>query len=359
LPQNGRKMLKLKNISKKWESFSLNNITLNVNKGDYFILLGPSGAGKSLVLEIIAGLIKPDSGEITLNNANITELKIQDRNIGLVFQDLALFPHLTVHRNIGFPLFRKGIRKREVNRKVIELASSLSIGHLLRRFTPTLSGGEQQRVALARTLALDPAILLLDEPLSSLDVERKVEIRKVLRDLNRKGQTIVHVTHDYEEAIALGSRIAVMNNGSIEQYGTPQEVFSKPTSTFVAGFGGIRNFFLAHLSYSKDCELMKAKLNDNLSIYLYSEEEGHGYITFPENGVIVSNSPSNSSALNSFCGIVVDLYPHRFGFEAVVEIGVKIFALVTGESVQKLEISIGKEVWVSFKANSVKFIKKE
>jgi len=330
-----------------------------VNKGDYFILLGPSGAGKSLVLEIIAGLIKPDSGEITLNNANITELKIQDRNIGLVFQDLALFPHLTVHYNIGFPLLRKGIRKREVNRKVIELARSLSIEHLLRRFTPTLSGGEQQRVALARTLALDPAILLLDEPLSSLDVERKVDIRKLLRDLNRKGQTIVHVTHDYEEAIALGSRIAVMNDGAIEQTGTPQEIFSKPTSTFVAGFGGIRNFFQAFLSHTQDHELVKAELNGNLSIFLYSDDEGLGYITFPENGVIVSNSPSNSSALNSFRGKVVDLYPHRFGFEVVVDIGVKVYALITAESIQKLEIFIGKEVWISFKANSVKFIKSD
>ena len=144
-------MLKLQNICKTFGVFNLRNVSLEVEKGDYFILLGPSGAGKSIVLEIIAGLVKPDSGEVVINNINLNKVRIQDRNVGLVFQDLALFPHLSVRQNIAYPLLRRGFNKREVNRKVIEISQSLSISHLLRRYPTTLSGGEQQRVALART----------------------------------------------------------------------------------------------------------------------------------------------------------------------------------------------------------------
>jgi molybdopterin-binding protein len=351
-------MLKLRNLNKSYAGFSINSISLDVLKGEYFILLGPSGAGKSIVLEVIAGLTMPDSGTVKLNGIEITAVKMQERKVGLVFQDLALFPHLSVRQNIGYSFLRKGLSRREVHRKVVELANSLGIKHLLRRYPPTLSGGEQQRVALARTLALQPDILLLDEPLSSLDVERKGEIRKLLRDINRNGQTIVHVTHDYEEAIALGQKIAVINNGSIEQVGAPQDVFSNPASTFVAGFGGIRNFFRSSILVAKGNQLSEAKLNHNLKISLYTDFEGDGYITFPENAVTISNTQSNSSALNTFTGQVVDLYPQRHGVELVVDIGVKVYALVTQESVRNLGLDLGKSVWVSFKASSVRFIAK-
>ncbi|HNV81258.1 MAG TPA: ABC transporter ATP-binding protein [Tenuifilaceae bacterium] len=350
-------MLKLTNISKRWEGFTLKDITLTVGKGDYFILLGPSGAGKSVLLEVIAGLIAPDGGDITLNDANITHLKIQERDIGLVFQDLALFPHLNVHHNIGYPLYRKGYKSREVNRRVVELAQELGISHLLKRFPPTLSGGEQQRVALARTLALNPSLLLLDEPLSSLDVERKVEIRRLLRDLNRKGQTIVHVTHDYEEAIALGNRIAIINNGAIEQIGSPQEVFGKPTSSFVAGFGGVRNFFKISISKSEDSKFMKARVNENLSFYLQSDDEGNGYAMIPENEIVITHDKPGTETLNTFPGTVIDIYPHRFGCEVVVDIGEKIFAIMASTQLQAIHASIGSKVWVSFQENSTIFIK--
>jgi molybdopterin-binding protein len=352
-------MLKLDNIQKSFGAFSLNGISLEVNKGDYFIVLGPSGAGKSVVLEIIAGLVKPDSGTIYLNNININEKRIQDRNLGLVFQDLALFPHLTVRKNIAYPLKRRGLNQTEINRKVIELAQNLSISHLLKRFPPTLSGGEQQRVALARTLATAPDLLLLDEPLSSLDVELRADIRKLLREINRKGQTIIHVTHDYEEAIALGNQIVVMNKGYIEQRGTPQEVFSKPASSFVAGFGGIRNFFKSQLINGAENELTEAKISNTISIFFLGNETGEGYITFPENAVSISMNTSDSSSLNNFKGKVIDIYPQRFGLELVVDVGINIFSLITNESAQKLNLSVGSEVWVSFKASSVRFIGKD
>jgi molybdopterin-binding protein len=349
-------MLRIKNICKKLGVFNIKDFSLEVTKGEYFILLGPSGAGKSIILEIIAGLIQPDSGEISINDTKLNGKRIQDRNVGLVFQDLALFPHLTVKNNIAYPLQRKGKSRTEVNRKVIEMAQSLSIGHLLRRYPPTLSGGEQQRVALARTLVLEPNILLLDEPLASLDVERRAESRKLLRELNRKGQTIIHVTHDYEEAIALAHRIAVMKDGVIEQTGTPQEVFSKPISSFVAGFGGVKNFFKVKSLTSNSNEVTEVIIGNNLSISLLGEASNDGYITFPENAVSISIAKMESSSQNCFKGKVVDIYPQRYGVEVVANIGVNVYSLVTQESIQKLGIEVGSEVWVSFKASSIRFI---
>lgn len=351
-------MLKLRNINKTFGVFNLKDVSFEVEKADYFILLGPSGAGKSIVLEIIAGLVKPDSGEVLVNNINLDKVKIQERNIGLVFQDLALFPHLSVRQNIAYPLQRKGYKKSEVTRRVIEISQNLGIVHLLKRYPTNLSGGEQQRVALARTLTLNPDVLLLDEPLSSLDVELKTEIRKLLREINRMGQTIIHVTHDYEEAIALGNRIAVMNNGKVEQIGITQEVFSKPASTFVAGFGGIKNFFEANINQAVGNQLVEAKTSNNLSIFLLSEHSGKGYITFPESNVSLSLAPPDSSSINCFKGKIVDIYPQRFGIELVVDIGIPVYSLITKESLEKLKLEIRTEVWVSFKATSVQFIKK-
>jgi molybdopterin-binding protein len=199
-------------------------------------------------------------------------------------------------------------------------------------------------------------VLLLDEPLSSLDVERRAEIRKLLREINRKGQTIIHVTHDYEEAIALAHRIAVMNNGIIEQTGTPQEVFSKPASSFVAGFGGIKNFYKINSIASQNKDLAEAIIGNRLPVYLMGEASDDGYITFPENAVSISNAEMDSSSQNHFKGKVIDVYPQRFGVEVIVDIGVNVYSLVTMESIQKLSIAVGAEVWVSFKASSVRFI---
>ncbi|RLD63190.1 MAG: ABC transporter ATP-binding protein, partial [Bacteroidetes bacterium] len=202
-------MLKVKNISKKLDDFNIKDISFSVNKGDYFIILGVSGAGKSVILEMIAGLMQPNSGTIYLNNKNITNEKIQKRKLGLVFQDYAVFPHLSVKENISYPLKNRGLEKKEIQNRLNQLAEEMSISHLLNRKPTTLSGGELQRVALARTLALNPECLLLDEPLSSLDIQLKNDLRGLLRKINKKGQTIIHVTHDYEEAIFLANKVAV------------------------------------------------------------------------------------------------------------------------------------------------------
>ncbi len=351
-------MLRVEEISKRFSDCSINEITFSVNQGDYFMLLGPSGAGKSVLLEIIAGLIQPDQGKIFVDDVDITNLSIGKRSVGLVFQDLAVFPHMTVSDNIGFPLRRKGIKGIDAKIKIREIAEKFSIEHLLDRSPSTLSGGELQRVVLARTLALNPKILLLDEPLSSTDVQLRSSLKALLRNLNREGQTIIHVTHDYDEAISLGSHVAVVNNGSIVQTGTPVEVFRNPSSEFVAHFSGIKNFYQGTICEVTNHEL-RCFMSNDIKLWLYTDDIlGDGFVCFPENGVIVSIEKPDNSAINTFKGTIIDVFQQKHGFEVWVDVGINVAAMITWESVERMEIKTGKEVWISIKANALRFIPK-
>lgn len=236
-------MLEIANLYTNLEHFSLKDINFRVEKGEYFVILGPSGAGKSVLLETVAGLFRPYSGRVRLGGEDITDQPIQQRGIGMIFQDGAVFPHLTVEKNIGYPLRKKRISKEEIKKKVRLLAEEVNIPHLLQRMPPTLSGGELSRVALARILALEPECLLLDEPLTALDVQLKEGIRELFRRLNQKGLTIVHVTHDYFEAFSLAHRIAIMEHGRIIQAGTPDEILNNPGSQFVTDFIRMKDNF--------------------------------------------------------------------------------------------------------------------
>lgn len=350
-------MLKADNLNKKIAGFSLTNISFNADKGDYFVLVGLSGAGKTMLLEIIAGLTNYDSGLITLNDKNISNLPIQERNIGLVYQNQTLFPHMSVYENIAYPLKCRKKNKAEIKDKVYQLASETEITHLLKRSPSTLSGGEAQRVAIARTLATDPDILLLDEPLSFLDVQLKRGISSLLRKINQKGQTIIHVTHDYEEAIALANKIAILENGTIVQTGNTHEVFHYPKSEFVANFIGIKNFYRGEV-LSSDFNLKIFK-TAGISIYFLSEDEtaSSGHIIIPAESIIISNIHITSSAVNNYEGIIKEIIPVKLGTEVIIDIGIEISALVTNLSIDKFHFDLNKKVWINFKASSVKFIK--
>jgi len=351
-------MLRVEGISKKYKQFEIKNITFQANPGDYFMLLGPSGAGKSVILEIIAGLIKHDEGRILVDDIEVSGLSISKRNVGLVFQDLAIFPNMNVAQNIGYPIRRKGFKRVDEKSKVLQIAEKLSIAHLLERNPSSLSGGELQRVALARTLALEPKVLLLDEPLSAVDVQLRSGLMALLRGLNREGQTIVHVTHDYDEAISLGTNVAVVNNGSIVQTGTPVDVFRNPASEFVANFSGIKNFFQGTI-FEKTEHDLRCFVTGNIKIWLYTDDAvGEGFISFSENSVAVSIEKPDSSAINTYKGIIVDVFQQKHGFEIWVDVGINIAALVTWESVERLDLRPNKEVWVSVKANALRFIEK-
>ncbi|MFO7967053.1 MAG: ATP-binding cassette domain-containing protein [Archaeoglobaceae archaeon] len=239
-------VLEVQNISKRLGNFQLNDISLEIGN-EYFVLLGPTGAGKSVLIEIIAGMFTPDKGKITINGLDATFMLPEKRKIGFVPQDYALFPHLNVFKNIEYGLRVKG----ETNySKVEELAQTLGIEHLLYRDPKTLSGGEKQRVALARALVIQPQLILLDEPLSAVDLRTKEKLMEELRKVHSEfAVPIVHVTHSFIEAAALSDRVAVMMDGEVKQVGEIKHLFSQARDEQVADFIGVKGLFEKLLNY--------------------------------------------------------------------------------------------------------------
>lgn len=232
--------LEIKNISKSFNNRKiLNDISLSILDNEFIVFLGPSGCGKTTLLRIIAGLEKEDSGEINYNGVTINKLEPKDRQIGMVFQNYALYPHLTVFDNIAFPLKVNKIRKNDINKKVVEIADFIGLSEYLHHKPKQLSGGQKQRVALGRAISRNPKIFLFDEPLSNLDAKLRSTMRFELYQLHRKlNTTSIYVTHDQVEAMTMGDRIVVMNDAAIQQVATPKEIYEKPANRFVASFIG-------------------------------------------------------------------------------------------------------------------------
>ena len=304
-------MLELDNVCKNLGEFNLSNLNLKVNKGEYFMILGKSGAGKSLFLELITGMQNPDKGEIILDGINITHKKIQKRQVGMVFQDYAIFPHLSVYNNIGYPIKNKGLSKENRASVILKVANQMNITHLLDRNPGTLSGGELQRVALARVLILKPKLLLLDEPLVSLDVQLRKDIRTILRKIHQSGQTILHVTHDYEETITLADKVAILQNGQIIQSGTPAEIFHHPKTSFVAEFIGLKNYIPVNLNKTEEglCQA-RVRGHQNLILYLLNNQsKGNGHLIINAEDITISLDKLSASAINNFNGVIKELHP--------------------------------------------------
>jgi putative spermidine/putrescine transport system ATP-binding protein len=229
---------------------AVDGISFFVETGEIFVFLGPSGCGKTTVLRCIAGLDQPEAGDVLIDGRSVLLLPPEERDVGLVFQNYALFPHLTVVANIAYGLRhgRKRLPRREREKKVAELLALVGLSGLERRKPHELSEGQKQRVALARALAVEPKVLLLDEPLSALDAALRVELRRELRRiLKGRGTTAVYVTHDQEEALALGDWVAVMREGKLEQVGRPENLYARPATPFVAQFLGRGNLWRAHV----------------------------------------------------------------------------------------------------------------
>jgi multiple sugar transport system ATP-binding protein len=230
----------LENVSKKFGTVSvIENVTLSVNDGEFIVFLGPSGSGKTTLLRMIAGLEKIDAGTLTIGGTRCENLPPGQRNVAMVFQNYALYPHMTVEQNMAFGLENIGLPTAEVKRRVDDAARILEIEQLMARKPSQLSGGQRQRVAIGRAIVKEPKAFLFDEPLSNLDAALRVRTRVELAELHqRMKSTMVYVTHDQTEAMTLADRIVVLNDRKIEQIGTPMEVYSKPASRFVAGFVG-------------------------------------------------------------------------------------------------------------------------
>lgn len=259
--------LKLKNITKIFGNGSdkvtaVDNFNLTINPGEFVTLLGPSGCGKTTTLRMIAGFETPTEGDITLDGKDLKNLTPDKRPMGMVFQSYALFPHMSVFENVAYGLRVQRLGKEEIERRVAEVLEKMSLAHLAQRAPNQLSGGQQQRVALARAMVVQPKVLLFDEPLSNLDAklraQMRVEIRKIQQGL---GITSVFVTHDQDEAMSLSDRIVVMRNAVVEQSGTPDEIYRKPNSVFVADFIGRSNFFKVDKVESKSPGTAKVVVN--------------------------------------------------------------------------------------------------
>jgi ABC-type sugar transport system ATPase subunit len=219
---------------------AVRGVSLDIADGEFVVLVGPSGCGKTTTLNMIAGLERPTAGDVWIGADRVTDWEPGDRQLGMVFQSLALFPHLTVFHNIAFPLMIKRVPRAEIAARVSAVAATLRVAHLLDKRPATLSGGEAQRVALARTIIVKPSAFLMDEPLSSLDAKLRVEMRTELKRLHGQlGATFVHVTHDQAEAMTMADRIVVMDQGRIQQVGPPLAIYNDPANRFVAGFFGV------------------------------------------------------------------------------------------------------------------------
>ena len=348
-------MLRLIDINRKLGNFALSEINLKVTDGEYYVLLGRSGSGKTQLLELIAGLEHPDSGGIFLDNIEITRQRIQDRKIGIVFQDYAIFPHMTVFGNIAYPLRARKEDKKNIDEKVRKAAEAMNITHILMRGTEKLSGGELQRVALARTLITSPRLLLLDEPLSSLDTSLKDDLKRLLRNLNKAGQTIIHVTHDYCDAISLAKRVGVIHNGKIIQEGSVEEVFSNPSNRFVARYAGIRNFFKVNIL--RENGILFGVTEHDTKFKLNGVNPANNSLLLIRNdSIALSFNMSDDNKINSIKGIVTEIIPSQFGLEVTIDAGDLFYVNMAASDATKNKLVENKEVWLNFPSDAIVII---
>jgi molybdopterin-binding protein len=356
MKQDKRPILEVEALGKRLGEFNISDVSFTVYEGEYFVLLGASGTGKTVLLETLTGVIPADSGKITLSGRDITHEKMQNRKLGIVFQDQALFPHMSVGRNIAYGPVSSGMKRSDIKILTRLLAGETGVDQLLDRSPATLSGGEAQRAALARALAAGPDCLLLDEPLSSLDSGARIEMRSLLKKLNRGGMTMVHVTHDYEEAAALATKIGIMENGTVVQADTPQRILSHPGSEFVARFVGIRNVYRGRLARREDGTSVFETGTGFALETLSDAEEGEATALVRSEDVTLSAYRPDTSARNLFEGTVSEIAPARRGAEIMVEAGEMIVSMVTEQSVESLGLEMGCKIFASIKASAVKII---
>jgi molybdate/tungstate transport system ATP-binding protein len=342
-------MITIRGLNIDLRDFHLRDINLGVAGNEFFILMGPTGAGKTVLLEAIAGLVPIKDGKIYIGGKDITGLPPEKRGISIVYQDYALFPHLTVRDNITYGLHFHKIDKREAKERLAQLIEVLNLTHLQHRLPANLSGGEKQRVSVARALMVEPKVLLLDEPLSALDPGFREEVRGALKRLHRTSSiTFVMVTHDFAEALSLAGRAAVMNDGRIEQMGEIEDIFKRPSSAFVADFVGMKNLFRAEF---KETTALVSSLEIELGVM---QAKGHGYIAIRPEDIVLSREAVSSSMRNSFAGSVSAVIDQGFYYEVHVRSGEVTFkSLITKSSLIELELQETMDIFISFKATAI------
>ena len=332
--------------------FFLKNINLEVKDGEYFVLLGPTGSGKTVLLESIAGLNAITSGEVWINGRDVTDLNLEHRKIGFAYQDYTLYRHLPVRDNISFGLMWKNKKKREIEKAVDQAIELLGLSNLLDKRPWSLSGGESQKIALARAIAIKPDLLILDEPLSAVDSETKEDYERELKELhNRLELTTIHVTHNFEEAIALGDHIAVIMDGQILQTGTPDEIFRKPTSELVARFLMTRNIIEGEVSDSPDGHSVFTADGTKLAVDTTLRGKVHASIR-PED-ILISVEPLNSVASNSLQGTITRIVDRGSVIYIRVNVPPEFICLVLRRSLKEMGLQEQEKAFITFDASDV------
>jgi len=350
--------LRLKNIKKSFGTVkAVNGISLIVKKGEIFSLLGPSGCGKTTLLRLVAGLEDIDEGEIWIEDKLVNNIPPFKRDCSIVFQHLALFPHMTIFDNIAYGLVRRKIPKKEIRDKVFEMLSLMHLVGFENRLPNQLSGGQQQRVALARSLVIKPKILLLDEPLASLDrklrKEMQIELKRIQREVNT---TFLYVTHDQKVALSLSDRIGIVESGKIVQLGTPTEIYETPQTAFVASFMGSTNIFEGELQKIEN-DIVYFKTNEGLIItatrkpVVADSRKIVGISVLPELIEVVDKEQIDDDK-NIFLGYIREIFYQGDFKELTIElknIGRIITVHVSKKNEEKINLSINKEIAITWR----------
>jgi iron(III) transport system ATP-binding protein len=334
-------MINFKNIEIKYDDFiAMKNLNLEVNEGEFFSFLGPSGSGKTTVLRALTGLVKPSGGKIFVLDEDITSKPIEKRDIGIVFQSYALFPTMNVYENIAYGLKVRKVPKEEIRQAVYSIIKKVDLDEeQLQKKVSELSGGQQQRVAIARALVIKPKILCLDEPLSNLDAKLRHKLRMELKNLQREfGITTIYVTHDQEEALTLSDRIAVFDNGNLQQVGTPEEIYNSPKTEFVANFIGDVN----RIKPSDFSSLVKGSISIKKEVDVY----------FLVNDIVLEPKKDYLEISGTICEL--EYFGYYIKYTLLSEKGVKISFLVFMSANEVQQFKMNEEVSVYINPKNIK-----
>jgi len=335
-------MISIQNLDVDLGEFHLRQINLDIAENEFFIIMGPSGSGKTILLETLAGLVPTASGKIVIGNRDMSRLPPEKRGISIVYQDYALFPHLDVIENIRYGLRFSSIAKEHWSQRIDELLDLFELTGLEKRYTKTLSGGEQQRVAMARAMVVEPQILLLDEPLSALDPRLREDFRQLLKRMQQNTMTtVVMVTHDFSEALALGKCAAVMHGGQIMQVGSMEDIFKRPQSEMVAEFVGIKNRFQVRVD---GC---KAQVEGLELILPESNPPAQKTLAIRPEDIVMSSAPLDDKAVNFWRATVCQIVAQGFYYEIYTLTGtLPLCTFVSRADMLEMELTEGKDVYL-------------
>ncbi|WOF15330.1 ATP-binding cassette domain-containing protein [Methanoplanus sp. FWC-SCC4] len=347
-------MIQINNLSKDLGEFKLRDISLEVKEGEYLVIIGPTGAGKTILLETLAGIYPPDKGSITFDGNDITALPPRERNISMVYQDFMLFPHMNVEKNIGFGLKNKKASPDEIKKRVDEITKIFGINHLLHRYPCTLSGGEKQRAAICRAVLMDPVMLLLDEPLSALDSQTRDKLRIELKKFHGMFKTtIIHITHNYEEVFSLADRVALMNAGEILQVGSPDDLFERPASEFIARFVGIENIYGGTCVEDGTFSVQVSGVTIECDSSCIHKKDANPKLCIRSENITISKEPVAEKGLNTLPCEILDITDKGSFVKITADVGFILNSVMMKRSFLSEGLKSGDRAYACFESGSV------